>query len=191
MNKLTRLGIGAAAFGLLVTAAVVAYNALSDRVDTSSRVALPDEGEDSSPKQAAPDFAMTDWAGNTIRLSDLVGRGRPAVLNFWASWCPPCEAEMPDFDRVHADFGHEVEFVMLDMTDGARETVEIGKRFVEARGFTMPVYFDTTSEGAMTYGIRSIPTTIFIDREGYVITGVQGAIDESILRRVIDFMLDD
>jgi len=190
MNKKARLAIGVASLAVLVAASVVVYDVFSDRVDTSDRVAIPDSGGEPADRELAPDFAMTDWAGNGIRLSDITARGRPVILNFWASWCPPCEAEMPDFDRVHADFGDEVEFVMLSVTDGVRETVETGRRFIEDGGFAMPVFFDTSREGAIAYGVRSIPTTLFIDGDGYVITGVQGAIDEDILRRVVDFMLD-
>lgn len=136
----------------------------------------------------APDFTALDSEGNEVKLSDLVGK--PIVLNFWASWCPPCKAEMPEFNKVYEEMGEEVTFLMVDMVDGQRETMEKGKKHIEKNGFTFPVYYDTKQEAAYLYGVASIPTTYFIDKEGNVITGVQGAIDEKNLRKGISIITE-
>lgn len=146
------------------------------------------EEEEDSAKQRALEFTMEDQEGNSIKLSRIIANGKPIVLNFWASWCPPCKEEMPDFDKVYKELGEEIQFVMVDMTDGQRETVEMGTQYVEEQGFSFPVYFDINQEGAMSYRIYSIPTTIFIDKDGYMITGAQGAIDEETLRKGIDMI---
>jgi thioredoxin-related protein len=95
---------------------------------------------------------------------------------------------MPEFNKVYLEMGGEIQFMMVDITDGMRETVRIGTKYIADNKFSFPVFFDTEGEGAMYYGIRSIPTTLFIDKDGYVVTGVQGSIDESTLRKGIGFI---
>ena len=138
--------------------------------------------------QAAPDFGMEDWNGNNVTLSELISNGKPIVLNFWASWCPPCKSEMPEFEKVFQDLGDEIQFIMLDVTDGQRETRAIGEQFINDQGYTFPVFFDSWQEASLAYGIRYIPTTIFINRDGYMVAGAQSAIDESILLQGIEMI---
>jgi thiol-disulfide isomerase/thioredoxin len=121
-----------------------------------------------------------------VKLSDFIGK--PVVLNFWASWCPPCKGEMPEFDAVYKEVGEDVAFLMVDLVDGQRETKEKGAEYIKEQGFTFPVYFDVNQDAAATYGIMSIPTTIFIHKDGNVITGVQGAIDAETLRKGIELI---
>lgn len=128
----------------------------------------------------APDFTVLDAQGNSVKLSDYFGT--PIVLNFWASWCPPCKSEMPEFQTVFEDVGGDVQFLMVNMTDGSRETVDTAKAFIEKTGYTFPVLFDNEQEAAYRYGISSIPSTLFIDAQGNVVAGSEGAIDEDTLR---------
>ena len=129
------------------------------------------------------DFTVTDAAGNAVKLSDL--RGKPVVLNFWASWCPPCRQEMPEFDKVYGEMGGDIQFMMVALTDGARETVATASKFVGDSGYGFPVYFDTLGQAANAYGIRSIPATYFIDSAGKVVSSQVGALSEAALRRGI------
>ena len=182
-----------AAFALLIVVVALGYNALAGRTEPP-QIAFPEEAagpaeETGAVRQRAPDFAFVDRNGNGMRFSDITAGGKPVVLNFWASWCPSCRNETPGFERVYRDRGDEVKFVMLGLADGVRETVETGMRYIEDGGFTLPVYFDTLREGAIAYGIRFIPTTVLIDAEGYVITAMQGAVNEARLRSAIDAML--
>ncbi len=130
----------------------------------------------------APDFTVQDMDGKEVKLSDFIGR--PVVINFWASWCPPCKVEMPEFEQVYQELGGEVAFLMIDLVDGQRETKEKGAEYVQGQGFTFPVYFDF-GEAATAYGVRSIPTTYFIDARGYLIAGAQTAIDAETLHKGI------
>ena len=134
----------------------------------------------------APDFQVYDKDGNGVHLSDFFGK--PIVLNFWASWCGPCQSEMPDFNEKYAELGGDVHFVMVNMTDGGRETVETASAFIEKNGYDFPVLFDTKSEAAMTYGAYSLPTSFFINAEGHVIAQAVGAIDAATLQRGIDMI---
>ena len=187
MTQKLKLCIGIAGLALFIALAVFAYNMLAAQVNTLVHLELPED--DAAQRQRAPDFTLTDRDGNNLRLSDIIAGGKPVILNFWASWCPACRHETPGFERVYRDFGGEVTFVMLGLTDGVRETVETAQRYITEGGFTLPVYFDTLQEGIMTYGVRSIPATVFIDTEGYIITAMQGVVDEATLRMVVDFML--
>ena len=181
MKKQLKVIIPAAGLVLLLAAAFFAHQQLSGRVDVLTAPTIQDE-----QRQRAPDFSMVDSGGNTVRLSELTGK--PVVLNFWATWCPSCRVQMPDFDRVWNDFGGEVHFVMLNLTDGVRETMETANRYIETNGYSFPVYFDLNNEGVRAYGIRSIPTTVFISSDGYVMQTRIGAIGEDALRGLIELI---
>lgn len=146
--------------------------------------AAPEETE--PPKVEAPDFTVENADGEEVKLSDYVGK--PIVLNFWASWCSPCKSEMPEFNAAWEELEGEVQFLMVNMTDGSRETVDSAKEYVEGAGFTFPVLFDTGSEAAIAYGAYSLPTTYFIDAEGYLVARAVGAIDGETLQKGLDLI---
>lgn len=153
--------------------------------------AAPDAGEETSEEPppepvAAPDFTVYDRAGEEVRLSDYLGK--PVVLNFWASWCGPCQSEMPDFDEVHGQLGEEIQFLMVNVTDGDRETVEKATAFVEEQGYTFPVFFDSELSATQAYGAYSLPTTYFIDAEGFAVARAVGPINAETLQTGIDML---
>lgn len=204
MNKKMKTILSLVGFALFIALAVFAYNRLSDRTKPADSLvvfggiaaaraeeaATPEPTPEPAPTQAperqpmmAPEFTVQDMEGNEVKLSDM--RGRPVVVNFWASWCPPCKYEMPEFEQVYQEIGEDVVFLMVDMVDGQRETREKGAKYIEDEGYTFPVYFDIDQQTAITYGVMSIPTTYFIDAEGYLIAGAQSAIDAETLMRGI------
>ena len=144
--------------------------------------------EDGEPELTlAPDFTVYDKEGNEVHLSDFVGK--PIVLNFWASWCSPCKSEMPDFNQAYLDYGDEVNFLMVNMTDGSRETVESASAFIEEQGYEFPVFYDTDYDAALTYGAYALPTTYFIDAEGYGVAWAQSALSAENLQKGLDMIL--
>lgn len=136
----------------------------------------------------APDFEVLDKDGNTVKLSDF--RGKPVVVNFWATWCPPCKAELPDFDEAAATYGDQVTFLMVNLTDGIRDTVSGVKTFVTDNGYTFPVYFDTTYSAANAYRVSSIPTTYFINAAGEIVGSKVGMISAVELESYIKLLTE-
>ena len=179
MKKWTWILIAVVLVGLIGGASVL-YNQLS--VDYAPQQMVTQEIEN-----LAPDFTVTDRDGNAVKLSDFFGK--PIVLNFWASWCGPCQYEMPDFEEAYKELGEDVVFLMVNLTDGHSETVNSAKAFLEEAGYTFPVYFDTLSEGAMTYQVYSIPCTYFLDRNGALVTRNVGMITADALRQGIEMIV--
>ena len=130
------------------------------------------EEETESP-YLAPDFTVYDRDGNKVDLSDF--RGKPIVVNIWASGCNPCRSEMPDFEEAYQKYGDEVEFLMVNYIGFFGETVESASAYVETQGYTFPIYFDSDHDMAYTYGINSIPFTMFINSDFELYTYLVGS----------------
>ncbi len=127
--------------------------------------------------QPAPDFFLRTLNGRSVRLSDY--RGKTVVLNFWASWCPPCRREMPDFQTLWEERGPSGpdDLVVLAVNLLPEDTIAAAEGFVEEFGLTFPVLLDTSrGEVARRYGVRALPATFFIDRAGIVRTTALGSV---------------
>ena len=160
----------------------VQVNALATQ---ATQPAGTDETE--SAKQTAPDFIVYDVDGNAYQLSDF--QGKPVILNFWATWCGYCKMEMPDFDEKYQEYGEDIHFLMINVTDGSQETVETASAFIAEEGYVFPVYYDTGREAAMAYGTSSLPVTYFIDAEGNFVAWQKGMLSAETLQKGIDMLL--
>ena len=132
--------------------------------------------------ELAPDFRLTDLDGNVVMLSDF--RGKTVVLNFWATWCPPCREEMPEFQELwdHRGADGADDLVVLAVNFLRDDTVGAATNFIAANEFTFPVVFDTTrGDVAARYGVRGLPATFFIDRNGIVRTTALGPVFGNLL----------
>ena len=154
---------------------------------TSAQIAESEGETQEEERTEAPDFTVWDKDGNEVKLSELLN-GKPTVLNFWASTCPPCQMEMPDFHDVYKELGGEVQFLMIDGIGSLGETEEKGKAYIEEEGYTFPVYFDREMDAAATYGAYSLPTTYFIDAQGYLVAGGIGMLSREYLMQGIDMI---
>ncbi len=175
---------------LLAVGAAAAYKYLTSVTTVppsppDNTSAPPAGGRTGTPgnRNAAPDFTVTDGGGNRVSTADL--SGKPVILNFWATWCPPCRSELPAFDKLYRQYGNEVSFMMIDLTDGYRETVEGVKKFMSENGYTFPVYYDTEGSAAEAYNVSSIPFTVAVGRNGNIVGTHLGAMSEAALEKLI------
>jgi cytochrome c biogenesis protein CcmG/thiol:disulfide interchange protein DsbE len=129
----------------------------------------------------APDFSLTTFEGDTISLADL--RGKPVVINFWASWCPPCRIEAPLIERTwraYKDRG--LVFLGINIQDRQEDALNYMREF----DITYPNGPDPTGEIAIDYGVSGLPVTFFIDTKGEVVRRWVGAVENSVLTKAIE-----
>jgi peroxiredoxin len=124
----------------------------------------------------APDFELKTLAGDTVKLSDL--KGKKVMLNFWATWCPPCKAEMPAMEEFHKEAGDDV--VILAVNIDPHLDV---KAFVDENGITFPIPLDAEDKVNETYQVLSIPTTYFIDTKGNIGNKYIGAMNLDAMKQ--------
>ena len=199
-NKTIFLVIGLALV-LLLAVATIFYQDLSQQFaadpitptqnPSASQEAQPgtDAQEEEPQLTLAPDFTVFDGEGNPVSLSDF--RGKPVIVNFWASWCGPCKSEMPAFQQAWETYGDRVEFLLINLTDNHQETVASAQAFLASTEYTFPVYFDTQLSGTTTYGVVGIPASYFVDKDGYLVAGANSALDYATLEYGISLILDE
>ena len=172
-------------FAALLLGAKRLYDTLGSQVQMD---ALGTQAAGEEAKREAPDFTAYDLEGNAHKLSGF--RGKPVILNFWATWCGYCKMEMPDFEEKYRQYGDDIHFIMLNVTDGSQETVETASAFVAEQGYTFPVYYDTDLAAASAYNTSGLPVTYFIDAEGNFVAWQQGMMTEETLQIGIDMLLE-
>lgn len=149
----------------------------SDSTDNADAEAVP-----------APDFTLEDQYGNVHTMADY--KGKIIFLNFWATWCPPCRAEMPEIQEIYEEYGeNQSDVVVLGVAspDTGREgNVESIAAFLEENNYTYPVVMDTGGSLAYYYGISAYPTTFMIDSSGNVYGYVTGQITKDIMQSIIE-----
>lgn len=181
---------------LLAVAAIIGL-VLAQSIDDNreQKAALGQSSHEEEPREAvekpaigyaAPSFKLTGLDGKTYELKKM--RGKPVVLNFWASWCGPCRDEAPAFDKLNRLYGDRVQIVAVNLT--ATDSAQSAKKFAQDYGFAFPVVLDTDGKVAADYGIRPIPTTVFVDSRGIIANGTLGALDWQRLERLTRDLLE-
>ncbi len=188
-----KLLIGCVVLVLVLVVAGVLYRNLSGSVDSDNLGSQSPQNENQQQNgenapSLAPDFTVLDANGKEVKLSDF--RGKPVVVNFWATWCGYCVKEMPAFEEVYQQMGSDIHFLMINVTDGVQETVDKASAFIADSGYAFPVYYDTQYSATLTYGAYSLPMTFFFDAEGYAIAQATGAIDKDTLLRGIEMITE-
>lgn len=126
----------------------------------------------------APAFSLKSFPDSKpISLADY--QGKPIFINFWASWCPPCQAESPDIAKAYAKYGDKVQFIGVDLT--AQDTLPDVTAFLEKYGIKFPIALDTKGTVANQYQVMAIPTSFFVNRQGIIVDRIVGAITPQIL----------
>lgn len=128
-------------------------------IPVSSNIQAPQAGF------LAPDLSLENQDSTTVSLSDL--EGRPVILNFWASWCPPCRAEMPDFQQASLEYA-DSELLIIGVNATSQDAMTDVRSFISDYGLTFPILMDKNGEAARTYQVHSLPTTFFIGADGTI-----------------------
>jgi peroxiredoxin len=132
----------------------------------------------------APDFILENLNGDEVRLSDLKGKG--VFLNFWASWCEPCKREMPLMDRYYQVMKDEgIEILAINIT----ESHLVVNSFINRLGVGFPVLLDSDRAVTQRYGVKGLPASFFVDKNGIVVDYFVGEMNESILRKRLNLIL--
>lgn len=137
--------------------------------------------------QIAPDFTLRNLEGEKVTLSQL--RGKRVVLNFWATWCPPCEAEMPHMQKYYKDYAKKdnVEIIGVNLTYD-REKVERVEQFLESYKITFPILLMPDDRVVKQYEVITIPSTFMIDTEGKIQKQIVGPLDMESLRENVEYL---
>lgn len=138
--------------------------AFAQRVVLVSGIANPEFTEDPVKQKAAYDFTLDRLDGDKLDFESL--KGKIVFVNFWATWCAPCIAEMPSVEELYAKYkdNEDVAFVMINVEKKEDKV----RRFIKKKGYTFPIYFPNETRVPKIYESRGIPTTFVIDKEGYI-----------------------
>jgi thiol-disulfide isomerase/thioredoxin len=130
--------------------------------------------------QSAPVFVLHDDRGASVSLDRY--RGSVIVMNLWASWCPPCRAEMPDLQRLEEAYGHRG-LAIVGVNEG--ESAERARAFAGALGITFPIWIDASQRYGRVYSALGLPTTVILDRHGIVLRGFDGPLTFDEMRSAV------
>lgn len=163
------------------------YKHLNDSNNSNSNSQSIDK-ENKNEKIMSIDFTLYDQNGKEHKLSDY--KGKTVFLNFWATWCPPCKAEMPYIEQLYKEYNkNNKDVVILGVAspnldrEGSKEDII---EFLQQEKYTFPVVMDNNGELAYQYGISAYPTTFIIDKEGYITQYVPGAMDKQTMKYLIE-----
>ncbi|MBD3921376.1 redoxin domain-containing protein [Paenibacillus sp. PR3] len=174
--------------GVFVLLALVAYGLYQNKTagsgNSSTDAQLLQQTDTGTRKgEQAPDFELKDLGGNAVRLSDY--RGRTVFINFWATWCPPCKAEMPHMERVYKDYAaRDVVILSVNLTTTEAKASDVDD-FVSEYGLTFPVVLDEAGIIKRQYKVTAYPTTYVIDKNGIIRNKYAGAINDEIMTKAI------
>lgn len=183
MKKYTKYIAVIIAFVAVLAAAVFGYKYLSGRYSPEENTGAAQQNS----ADTAADFTVFTAAGEEVSFSDY--KGKPLVVNLWATWCGPCKSELPAFNELYAEYKNSVEFMMVNLTDGYSDTVQSVRKFVEEKQYSFPVFYDTKLSAAKAYTVNSVPLTIFIDKNGVIVNEHLGAMEKDTLQKYIESLL--
>jgi len=156
--------------------------------DTAEDIAQSDT--DSDVPMLADYDATVYTAGNEAVTLTQIADGKPLVMNFWATWCPYCIQEMPDYQQLYEEYGDRVSFAFIDAADGKRETVDAAESWLfEHDMYNLPAYYDLDMQASSTYGAWALPTTVVVSADGQILGVSSGRIDPGQMRSTLDSLV--
>lgn len=184
MKKSVKWVIIAVLLAAIIVSATLLYKKLSKNYSGNNLMdsSQTQDSTESEKANAAPDFTVLDHEGNEVKLSDY--KGKPVVLNFWATWCYYCRMEMPDFNEAYKKYP-DVQFLMVNATDGVQETMSSAAEYVDKENYQFDVFFDTKYEAVNAYNVTGFPSTFFIDKDGNLVTRGSGMLNMETLEKGI------
>lgn len=182
MKKTHKLIISVVGVAALVATAIWVYQYISKNYvyHDEAHILVSTTGE----KNIAPDFTVFDKKSNEVHLSEHIGK--KTVVSFWATWCGACKPMLSDFDEVYEEYSDEVEFMLINLTDGVDETMSIAKKYVREKDIDVPVYYDLSYSAVHAYNIATLPVTVFIDENGYISDIHQGMLSKAQIKEYIE-----
>ncbi len=169
---------------LLALIALLAWASIRSGGNPGGLAVNSDFAEAKVDASAAREFELQLIGGGTLKLSDL--EGKVVMVDFWASWCPPCRVEAPALAKVYSEFqGQPVEFVGVAIWDNVGDA----EVYLQQEGLTYPNGFDAAGVIAIDYGVRGIPEKYFIGRDGVIAKKLSGPLTETVLRDTINELL--
>ena len=167
---------------LLVGAGWIWFSAAPDGSTTQGAIPVPRQGFQ------APDFGLPNIQGEIVRLSSL--RGRPVIINLWASWCTPCRSEMPAIQRIYEEYS-EQGLIVLGVNATNQDNPQNAAQFAEELGLTFPILYDTDGQVSQQYLLSALPTTFFVDGSGTIQEVVVGGpMAEALLKIRIEQLIE-
>ncbi len=157
-------------FLLAVATSITACNNSNEAADASADTTINTEAATTDSRTQMPAFTMLNAQGQAVDLKSFAGK--KVLVNLWATWCPPCRAEMPSIEKLHASVDKEkTAFVMLSLDDD----FEKAKKYVVENNLDLPVYYPQTTDLPELFNVRGIPATFIFDEQGNLIKSTEGA----------------
>ncbi len=174
---------------ITIIASSILYKKYQDSIDIASinqENEVQKSASVSNINHPALNFSFTNEDDKSFMLADFIGK--PIVLNFWASWCPPCRNEMPIFQKAYDEYP-EVTFLLINQTASPRESMSKALAFMKDHDLTMPIYFDRIQSAGSIYQLTALPQTYFIDAEGEIIARIAGETTEELFKANLEKIL--
>lgn len=183
MNKKVSIIIWTLAVFAIIAAAYIFYSKNRPQSFVTPPQETSSQSQSSqSDKVMAPDFALKDMDGKTVKLSDY--KGKVVILNFWAVWCKYCKIEMPDLNELDKELSQENNAVILAID--VEEPYDTVKNYLTSNGFDLKVLLDNDGSVSRSYGVSGYPTTFIINKDGSVYTYIPGKTDKATLLQILD-----
>lgn len=177
MKRNNRLAVGLML--LLTTVGVAGLNFTVGNAEVKSGIAVGNR---------AMDFELADLDGKPVKLLDVAGKNQVTIVNFWATWCPPCRGEIPDLIRVYQKYSSKrVTVLAINLQE---EPAQV-KDFAKKNGMTFPILADTAGKAAKIYNVYAIPTTFVLDAKGVIQHKIEGATSAKVLEAKVKDVLQE